>query len=62
MSDLGFYCGWAEFSVIIPKGDPMLFRLHFHGQASHGLCRRYGLRDYLEDILSESLRPLCETT
>ena len=62
MNETGFYCGWADFSVVVPKSDPLDFRLHFHGGMAQRLCRRNGLREYLEDILSEALRDMPDTT
>ena len=55
MNEDGYYDGWADFSVIIPIKDPENFRLHFHGQRSQRLNRRYALREYLEDTIYWSL-------
>lgn len=56
MNDMGFYVGWQDFSLIIPKKKPRDFKLHFHG--SQYLARRYMLRDYLEDIFDDDMRTL----
>lgn len=61
LNENGFYTGWADFSVIIPKRNPDGFRLHFHGTRSHYLARRYGLREYLEDTLHDALREPSKT-
>ena len=62
MNETGFYCGWVDFSVVVPKADPLDFRLHFHGGMAQRLCQRHGLREYLEDILCEALRVLSDIT
>ena len=49
MNETGYYVGYADFSLIIPKKDWKNFRLHFHGNYSHYLNYRFMLRNYLED-------------
>ena len=55
MDDRGYYVGWADFSIVIPKRNPVDFKLHFHGASAQYFARRYDLRWYLEDILAEYL-------
>ncbi|MHA1372523.1 MAG: hypothetical protein ACTSRA_22720 [Promethearchaeota archaeon] len=50
MDEYGFYEGYADFSLIIPKKKPLDFRLHFHGKYSQYLNYKYGLRNYLEEL------------
>jgi len=49
MNENGYYVGYSDFSLIIPKKGWENFRLHFHGKYSHYLNSRFMLRDYLED-------------
>ena len=56
MDENGFYDGYADFSLIIPKSNPTNFRLHFHGQTSQYKNKRYMLREYLEDTFYYDLR------
>ena len=56
MDESGFYEGWQEFSLIIPKKKPWDFKLHFHG--SQYLARKHMLRDYLEDVFDDNMRRL----
>ena len=51
MDDVGFYDGWADFTLHIPKSKPLDFKLHFNGQVAQYLNRKYMLRDYLEDTI-----------
>ena len=53
MDDNGFYNGWQDFYIIIPKKNPRKFKLHFQG--NQYLARKYMLRGYLEDIIAFSL-------
>lgn len=67
MNDAGYYDGWADFVVIVPK-DAFLrgwyrtisnsFDLQFQGKDSQYLARKYFLRDYLEDTFAEFFRGL----
>lgn len=52
MDKNGMYDGIADFSVIIDKNNPEEFRLHFHGDHSQYLNRKYMLREYLEDTFA----------
>ena len=56
MDENGFYVGYADFSIIIPKKKPLDFRLHFHGARAHYLNNRNMLRDYLVVTIDWSLR------
>jgi hypothetical protein len=64
LNENGYYCGYADFTLIIPKKNPLDFKLHFNGKQSAYLNSRYLLRDYLEDTfhyeLSEMLKRLNE--
>ena len=63
MDENGYYCGWADFSVIIFKklkkykiqNSAILyevkFNLHFHGDYSQYLNKKCYLRDYLEETI-----------
>ena len=55
MDEHGYYDGWVDFSVIIPKNKPLDFKLHFHGDYAQGKNRKYMLRDYLEDTIYNAL-------
>lgn len=55
MNEWGMYDGYADFSLIIPKADPLEFRLHFHGNRAQYLNQRYMLREYLEDVFAYDL-------
>jgi hypothetical protein len=58
MDDHGYYCRYADFTLIIPKKNPLDFRLHFNGKYSAYLNTRYMLRDYLEDTFHYELSEL----
>jgi len=49
MDEHGFYEGWADFVLIVPKSDPLDFKLQFCGRRSQYLAKKHMLRDYLED-------------
>jgi len=49
MDENGFYEGWADFVLIVPKANPLEFKLQFRGRRSQYLARKHMLRDYLED-------------
>lgn len=53
MDDVGYYVGWQDFYLIIPKSNPKNFKLHFKGDQY--LARKYMLRDYLEDTFAYAL-------
>lgn len=62
MDENGYYDGWADFTVKIPKdtiNDPdrlsSEFVLQFNGVYAQYLNRKHYLRDYLEDTIHESL-------
>ena len=55
MDNNGYYIGYSEFSLIIPKKNPREFKLHFHGDYSQYLNRRNMLREYLNDLFYWSL-------
>jgi len=60
MSEVGFYVGWANFSITFDPSLPLpelaqTFRLQFHGPQSHYLNSYYGLREYLDDVVFYSI-------
>jgi len=55
MNEDGYYVGWVDLDVYIPKTDPTEFRLVVRGERSHQLVRRFMLRDYFEDTIVWSL-------
>lgn len=56
MNDVGYYDGWADFTLRIAEKKPMQeFRLQFNGAAARRSARRNMLREYLEDSLSDAL-------
>ncbi len=58
LNEYGAEIGVADFQLIIPKREPMEFRLHFKGQRSGYLAYYYGLRMFLEDIFADSIRDM----
>lgn len=50
MNSVGYYNGFASFTLIIPKKNPLDFRLHFNGKEAAYKNRQYQLREYLEDV------------
>jgi len=56
MDEYGYYDGWQDFYLTIPKKDPTKFKLHFRGDQY--LARKYMLRDYLEDLFGLRLNEL----
>ena len=56
MNEGGYADGDAYFTIIIPKDNPLEFRLMFHGDRSQYLNQKYMLRDYLEDTFAEDIR------
>lgn len=59
MHENGFYDGWANFWITIPKKKPLDFKLHFF-RGSHAKANKYMLRSYLEDIIHYCLEELLE--
>jgi len=58
MNRHGFYVGWADFSIIVPWPHLLLWRLHFHGKQPQYLNQRYGIREYLDDVIhTVGIRP-----
>ena len=56
MNDAGFYCGVADFSIIIRMNEPIGdFRLMFHGKRAAYLNDRFYLREYLEQVIHYAL-------
>ncbi len=61
MNDVGMYDRCILFSVKIPDKDPMKFNVVFHGSsADHKFAQRDDLRSYLEDLIADSISPVCE--
>ena len=55
MNEVGMYDGVADFQLIIPKKDPMSFRLHFLGKFAAYQNWKYALREYLDDTFAYCL-------
>ena len=55
MDEHGYYDGYADFSLTIPKKCLTDFKMHFHGPTSQYLNRKYMLRDYLEETFHYAL-------
>lgn len=53
MDENGMYAGWADFYIMVDIRDPLNFSLHFRGNEAQSLNRRFGLREYLEDLFAE---------
>jgi len=53
MNENGFYDGWQDFTVTIPKDNPTDFKLQFNG--NQYLAQKYSLRDYLIDTIDTAL-------
>jgi len=60
MNDQGYYVGYIDFSLHIPKGNPEDFKLRVHGRRSHYLVRHYDMRWVLEEALSYDIRDMIE--
>lgn len=58
MNHTGMYDGYADFTVIVPRNNPVAFKLQFNGSEAQYKNRRYALREYLEDTLHECLNKL----
>lgn len=56
MDEYGYYDGWIDFSVIIPKKDPSKFKVHLHTNGA-GWYRAYKcmLLNYFYDIFALSI-------
>jgi hypothetical protein len=59
MDEYGYYDGWIDFSLKIPKKNPEDFDLHFHTDSA-GWYRvgKYMLRQYLEDLFAGTFEEL----
>lgn len=55
ITEAGFYDSAAQFEVVIPKAKPTEFKLHFEGALAQRMNQKYQLRDYLEEVLGQSL-------
>jgi len=55
MDEFGGYDGWADFVFLFDLKDGDYCRLMFIGQDSHRLERKYQNREYLEQLLMETL-------
>lgn len=53
MNDYGFYAGWQDFYLVVPKNNFNNFKLHFQG--NQYLAQKYMLRQYLEDLFASVL-------
>lgn len=56
MTESGMYDTPADFYIVVPKDDPLAFKLHFQGQLAQYLNRKYMLREYLDDTITGGLR------
>jgi len=57
MNENGYYDGFADFTVIFKKGQPIAdFVLQFNGKIAQRKNNKYFLREYLEESIYESLR------
>jgi hypothetical protein len=51
MNDVGIYMGWIDFKLIIPKNNPLAFKLTFQTNSTgYYWIDKLMLRQYLEDI------------
>ena len=56
MNEDGFYIGWQDFYLIIPKKNPDDFRLHFTGDRRIlKTTTGYMLRDYLDETFAYAI-------
>jgi hypothetical protein len=53
MNDAGYYDGWADFTLLVDIHDPNYFKIQFHGYSAQYKSKKYGLREYLTDLLGE---------
>lgn len=62
MDENGSYDGWIPFQLIIPKNDPLSFKLHFINLNGAGWYRvyKYQIRPYLEDLYTTILADLVD--
>jgi hypothetical protein len=54
MNDDGFYCGWWHFTMVIPKANPLGFRLVGHRGNPRG-APADGIREYLDEMFHMAL-------
>jgi hypothetical protein len=52
MNDTGYYIGWLDFSVIVPKKAPKDFRIHFH---TNSTGRRWIQQLDLKEALTDNM-------
>jgi len=60
MNGNGYYMGYYPFYVVIPKNDPLRFRLHGQSRPGTRRCstsvlKYYGVWDYLQEAISMAL-------
>jgi len=61
MNSKGYYCGHADFTLIISKKNPLEFSLHFidkYGSNSQYLNKKHMLRDYLEELFHYDIQSM----
>ena len=61
MNSNGYYCGHADFTLIISKKNPLEFSLHFidkYGSNSQYLNKKHMLRDYLEELFHYDIQSM----
>jgi len=56
MNSVGYYDGYAEFTVSISVFRPMDFDIKFHGTGFRHKAWFYGLHEYLDDIFAEWIK------
>ena len=61
MNDVGYYMGWIDFKIVIPKNNPEDFKLTFQTDSTqYYWINGMGLRDYLEELYAEVIRDIIE--
>jgi hypothetical protein len=57
MHDNGHYIGYWNFKIVIPRKDPMNFKLY--GKRGNTRCMAaYNIKDYLEDTFNQAMLEL----
>ena len=55
MDEYGRYDAVVDFAILIPKKNPLKFKLQFLGDRCRYYANKYDLRDYLEDTIYDGL-------
>jgi hypothetical protein len=56
MDENGYYDGYIDFSVRIPKHEPLDFEVHFATSSGRTHAKDLGLVEYLEDTIFWSIK------